>query len=120
MKRFFIFFSILLATTCWGTQLPTSKAVLRTMDKVTGRVMKVDIPVGEDLKIGSLTVFIHKCLTHPPEETPENSVYLTITEQKDKKDIKVFEGWMFSSHPDLSAMEHPVYDIWLLECQGIK
>ena len=120
MKRFLILFLILLAGAGWGTHLPTSKAVLGTMDKVTGRVMKVDIPVEEDLQIGSLKVFIHKCLTRPPEETPENSVYLTITEQKDAKDVKVFEGWMFSSHPDLSAMEHPVYDIWLLECQGIK
>ena len=120
MRRFFLFSLLLVAGACWGTQLPTSKAVLRAMDKVTGRVMKVEIPVGEDLKIGQLTVFIQKCLTRPPEETPENSVYITVTEQKNNQDTKVFEGWMFSSHPDLSAMEHPVYDIWLLECQGIK
>ena len=30
----------------------------------------------------------------------------------------VFSGWMFASSPALSAMEHPIYDVWVLSCEG--
>ena len=30
--------------------------------------------------------------------------------------INIFKGWMFSSTPALNAVEHPIYDIWLLKC----
>ena len=29
---------------------------------------------------------------------------------------KLFSGWMFASIPALSALDHPVYDIWVLDC----
>jgi hypothetical protein len=31
---------------------------------------------------------------------------------------RVFSGWMFASSPGLHGMEHPVYDIWLVDCKG--
>ena len=63
----------------------------------------------------SLSVFVEKCLKKPPEETPENAAFLTIIDD-DNSEKPVFHGWMFSSNPALSAMEHPVYDIWVVEC----
>ena len=29
----------------------------------------------------------------------------------------VFSGWMFASSPSLAALEHPVYDVWLIDCK---
>ena len=93
----------------------TDTVTLRTMDKITGRVQKITLGVGEQKKVGTLTVLVEKCLKKPPEETPENAAFLTVTDE-DFSDSPVFHGWMFSSNPALSAMEHPVYDIWVVEC----
>ena len=30
----------------------------------------------------------------------------------------IFSGWMFASSPALSAMNHPVYDVWVIDCIG--
>ncbi|MGN0919481.1 MAG: DUF2155 domain-containing protein, partial [Alphaproteobacteria bacterium] len=95
--------------------IATDTVVLRTMDKITGRVQKLTASVGEQTKVGSLSVFVEKCLKKPPEETPENAAFLIITDENDLEK-PVFRGWMFSSNPALSAMEHPVYDIWVVEC----
>ena len=95
--------------------IATDTVTLRTMDKITGRVQKINVDIGERKKVGTLTVFVEKCLKKPPEETPENAAFLTIMDD-DKPEEPVFHGWMFSSNPALSAMEHPVYDIWVVEC----
>ena len=29
---------------------------------------------------------------------------------------QVFSGWMFSSSPALAALDHPVFDIWVIRC----
>jgi hypothetical protein len=29
----------------------------------------------------------------------------------------LFSGWMFASSPALSALEHPVYDVWVIDCK---
>ncbi len=28
----------------------------------------------------------------------------------------IFRGWMFASSPALNALEHPVYDVWVINC----
>ncbi len=32
----------------------------------------------------------------------------------------VFSGWMFASSPALSALQHPVYDVWVIDCKTVK
>lgn len=97
--------------------LESDKVVLRGVDKITGRVQTIELPVGSLGKFGKLTVYVEKCLTRPPEETPEDASFLMITEPKGKNGHQVvFNGWMFSSNPAVSAMEHPIYDIWVLSC----
>ena len=114
MKKI-LFLSVFMASGLAWADISTDTVVLRTMDKITGRVQKVDLNVGEQTKIGGLTVLVEKCLKKPPEETPENAAFLTIMDE-DTPEKPVFHGWMFSSNPALSAMEHPVYDIWVVEC----
>ena len=94
------------------------QVVLRGLDKVTGRLSTMTVNVGEKTVFGALVVYVRVCYTHPPEETPENAAYLDIVENKEEGQLKLFSGWMFSSSPALSAMEHAVYDVWVLKCQG--
>ncbi|NRA29139.1 MAG: DUF2155 domain-containing protein [Parvularculaceae bacterium] len=28
----------------------------------------------------------------------------------------IFKGWMFASSPSINAMEHPTYDVWVINC----
>jgi len=101
-----------------ASDLPTDTAVLRWLDKVTGRVNTLDAGVGSTVSIGTLFINVQTCMTRPPEETPENSAFLKIWESKpDQDSVEVFSGWMFSSSPALSAMDHPVYDVWVLHCE---
>ena len=110
-----LFLSVALFSFMAQADITTDTVTLRTMDKITGRVQKVNLAIGEQKKVGSLTVFVEKCLKKPPEETPENAAFLTIMDE-DSSEKPVFHGWMFSSNPALSSMEHPVYDIWVVEC----
>ena len=100
-------------------EIPTKKVVLRGVDKITGRIKTMQAEVGKQIVFGDLTIDVIRCYTKPPEETPENSAYLNIVENlNDGKRQEVFSGWMFSSNPALSAMEHPVYDIWVIGCKN--
>ena len=115
MKKILFLCGLFLLTSVHAKDIITDRVTLRTMDKITGRVQKMTLEIGQQKKVGSLTVFVEKCLKKPPEETPENAVFLTVIDE-DMSDTPVFHGWMFSSNPALSAMEHPVYDIWVVEC----
>lgn len=118
--RFFIysFLGFFLSFSAFATELPMTIAVLRGLDKVTGRISTFSIPVGEVGEFGKLSILPEACYTRPPEESPENSAFLYVFEKSVKgENIELFKGWMFSSNPALSSMEHPVYDIWILECK---
>jgi hypothetical protein len=96
---------------------PMPVAVLRTLDKVTARVSTIEVPVGSSTDLGALQVTVRACDKRPPEETPESAAFLEILETKEGEPAKtVFSGWMFASSPSLSALEHPVYDIWVVDC----
>jgi hypothetical protein len=91
-------------------------AVLGSMDKVTGRVSTLEVLVGETVAFGTLEVTARACRKTPPEETPESASFLQIDDTRDGATERVFSGWMFASSPGVSALEHPVYDVWVLGC----
>jgi hypothetical protein len=92
-------------------------AVLQGLDKVTARVTELQVPVGGTGTFGSLLVTVRDCRKTPPTEEPESAAFLEIDDDPpDAAATRVFSGWMFASSPGLSALEHPVYDVWLLDC----
>lgn len=98
---------------------PYDVAVLQGLDKVTARVSTIEAPVGEVVKFGGLEIIARHCDKRPPEETPESAAFLDIWEVREgEAAISLFRGWMFASSPALSAMEHPVYDVWVLDCKN--
>lgn len=95
-------------------------AVLRALDKMTARVEVLEVAVNKPTNFGNLIITAHTCRVTQPEETPEAAAYLEISELKPgENDAPVFHGWMFASSPALSAMEHPIYDIWLIGCKAV-
>ncbi len=98
---------------------PYDTAILQGLDKVTARVSTVSAPVGQTIRFGTLEIIARTCDKRPPEETPESAAFLDIWEVRPgEQAISVFRGWMFASSPALSALEHPVYDVWVLDCRN--
>jgi hypothetical protein len=96
----------------------TMRAVLQGLDKTTARVSTVEAPVGGIARFGTLEIVARACHKKPPTEPPESAAFLEITDVRpDSPAIGVFSGWMFASSPALSALEHPVYDVWVIDCR---
>jgi hypothetical protein len=92
--------------------------ILRGLDKITGRAIDVAAPVGVPVRFGTLTITARYCYTVPPEEPPETNAFLQIDDGRAGEQPKrLFSGWMFASTPALSALEHPVYDVWVITCR---
>ena len=105
-------------TTVW---LDGRVATMQALDKITARISTLSAPVGEARQFGTLEVTVQRCVFHPPEETPENAALVVIRDlgyEPSVEPAEVFSGWMFSSSPAISALEHPVYDIMLLACSA--
>lgn len=95
-------------------------AVLRTIDKLSARTSTFDVPVDKTVKFGkSLFIKVRACRKASPLDAPESAAFLQIWEKKPgaEESTWVFSGWMFASKPSVSAMEHPVYDVWVIDCK---
>ena len=92
-------------------------AVLRALDKVTARISTIEAPVGQPVTFGTLQIIARTCDKRPPEEPPEAAAFLDVEESRPNEvPVTVFRNWMFASSPAVSAMDHPIYDIWVLDC----
>ena len=92
-------------------------AILRGLDKITARVEPIIVEVGQEASFGTLTLQVQACRTTRPDQAPENAVFLQIDDEPPGEDQReVFSGWMFSSSPSVSALDHAVFDVWLERC----
>ena len=106
------------------TETPTEKiengrAVFAGLDKITGRTISFDAAIGETVQFGALQVTARACYTRPPTEPTNTDAFVEVDEVTLQGEIKrIFTGWMFASSPGLHAVEHPVYDVWLTDCES--
>jgi hypothetical protein len=97
---------------------PKNQAVLRTLDKVTARTATVTVNINQPIAFGTLVVVVRSCQETPPEEQPEAAAFIEITDTPPEREARtVYSGWMFASSPSLSALQHPIYDVWLVDCK---
>lgn len=102
-------------------ELSLDVAVLQGLDKVTAHVVTIEAPVGRPVRFGTLEIIARSCKKRRPEENPESAAFLDIWElRSDQPAQSLFRGWMFASSPALSAMEHPVYDVRVLDCESSR
>ena len=98
-------------------------AVVQALNKTTAKTSIIDLKIGEKISFGSLRIVANKCWQSPLEQKPENKILLEIFESKNESEEKssekrIFYGWMFSSSPSISGLEHPIYDIIALNCKN--
>ena len=92
--------------------------ILGGIDKVAARTAKFEINLRQQVVYNTLIIRAYACKARPPEEPPESAAFLEILERKpDGTTQKLFSGWMFASSPALNALEHPVYDVWVVGCK---
>lgn len=97
---------------------PHRTAVLQGLDKVTARVSTLSALIGAMVRFGTLEIIVRHCDKRPPEETPESAAFVDIWQSRPGESAApLFRGWMYASSPALSALEHPVYDVWVLDCE---
>ncbi len=114
-KIFFIFLIIL-----FNNKFVFGKTTIGALNKVSGKVSKLIIEDDGEIFFVSLKIISHTCTKSPPEEPPENKAFLEVWDIKyDQENKKIFNGWMFSSSPSISALEHAVYDVWIIDCKAL-
>lgn len=103
---------------------PGAVAVLRGLDKISAQTKDFEAPIDANVNFGTLTITVSYCRKTPPEERPEVFTFMNIADKQTDGDgnvsdgAEIFSGWMFASNPALSALEHPIYDVWVLDCKG--
>jgi hypothetical protein len=105
-----------------GPVIENRVAVLQGLDKVTARISPVRAPLEVPTTFGTLQIVARTCRETPPTEPPESAAFLEIRElppasEPDAPIRELFSGWMFASSPAVSALEHPVYDVWVVDCE---
>ena len=119
----YILLNIIMLNMCFAqsTNLQSEKfkpiAILHGLDKVTARTERLQATIKQKIYFGTLTIKVRTCYKNPPTENPESAVFVEITDNViGQGNSLVFNGWMFSSSPALSALEHPIYDVWVVDC----
>jgi hypothetical protein len=108
----------LLATPVLAETISNPIASFSGLDKITGRITNFDVYIDETVQFGALQITPRACYTRPPTETQRTSVFLEVDQVDLKGGVnRIFTGWMFADSPALNAIDHPVYDIWLVDCK---
>jgi hypothetical protein len=98
--------------------VPMRSARLQALDKVTARITILEAPVGRAANFGSLTINLRACQGRAPDEVPDAAAFMEITDSRAAAGSPpAFRGWMFANAPGVNMLEHPVYDIRVLECR---
>jgi hypothetical protein len=93
-------------------------AVFAALDKVTARTSRFEVRLNETVKFGALKVTPRVCYSRPPDEQPKTTSFVEVQEiMLDGQEKRIFTGWMFAESPGINAVEHPVFDVWLTDCQ---
>jgi hypothetical protein len=114
---------VALAAVAWAPRpaaaqhIENGKAIFAALDKVTARISRLEVDLGQTVRFGALKVTPRVCHTRPPTEPPKTTTFVEIEETLlDGKAQPIFAGWMFAESPGMNAVEHPVYDVWLTDC----
>ena len=95
-------------------------AIVQALDKITAESIRFEARVGRPIRYKSLVFTVRACETTTAEEPMKDSAaYLEVQSQPRgvTASRQVFRGWMYAQNPALNALEHPVYDAWVVGCR---
>ena len=110
--------AFLLPSAAHSERISNPIAVFTGLDKITGITTTFEAKVGEAKQFGGLIVKADVCYSRSATEEPKTTSFVEVDEvQLDDSLKRVFSGWMFAQSPGLNAVEHPIYDVWLVNCR---
>jgi hypothetical protein len=116
-----IFFSVLFfSNQLLSEPLQMKYAKFKLLDKISNKLIEKTIPVGGSDEIETLNIDVYACFTEPPNEISENYVLINVKDNFQDEFKSIYKGWMISSSPEVTPLEHPIYDLWLLGCSNDK
>ena len=118
LKLFIIFF--FLSQQVFAEPILMQYANFKLLDKISNKITKKSIQVNNSDLLGTLNIKVYSCFTEPPDKIPEDYVLIDVKDNFQDKDISIYKGWMISSSPAITPLEHPIYDLWLLGCSVDK
>ena len=101
-----------------SSDLEGSVTEIKVLDKISSKNILVKLNNGYETRHKDLSIKSMKCKNSEFDDNPEITAYIQVKDlsKKNKDDVFVFNGWMFSSSPSITPFDHPVYDIWLVKC----
>lgn len=113
------FAAFLAAAPASAQKIENPIAVFSGLDKITGRIINFESAIDETVQFGSLQLTARVCYTRPPTESPNTTSFIEVDELSLEGSLsRIFSGWIYANSPGLNAIEHPVYDIWLVDCRA--
>jgi len=94
---------------------------LKTLDKITAKTSNIRLAIGEKNLFGPLEIKVLKCQFSDKSGFKDTVAYLQVKDLslKDNDQVFLFNGWTFASSPTLQSIDHPVYDLWVINCENI-
>ena len=91
---------------------------IKILDKVSSKTSTVELKIGKEIEFKNLLIKSLKCENSKFDDNPEITAYIQVIDKTNTNndEVFVFNGWAFSSSPSLKPFDHPVYDIWLMDC----
>ena len=115
-----IFFYLLTINTIQADDLDYfgKKIDIRILDKLSSKTQLLNLDIGENFLYKNLEIKVLKCKNSKFDDNPEITTYLQVKDSKNSNndEVFVFNGWTFSSSPSIQVFDHPVYDLWILNC----
>ena len=101
-----------------SSDLEGSITEIKVLDKISSKNILLKLKNGDETLHKDLSIKSMKCKNSEFDDNPEITAYIQVKDlsNKNKDDVFVFNGWMFSSSPSIAPFDHPVYDIWLVKC----
>ncbi len=101
-----------------SSDLEGSTTEIKVLDKISSKNILLKLKNGDETRHKDLSIKSMKCKNSEFDDNPEITAYIQVKDlsNKNKDDVFVFNGWMFSSSPSIAPFDHPVYDIWLVKC----
>tara|TARA_B100000963_G_scaffold146964_1_gene127953 strand:- start:2194 stop:2697 length:504 start_codon:yes stop_codon:yes gene_type:complete len=95
-------------------------AKLIGLDKITAKTSEIIVNLGETKKFGPLEIKVLKCGSSNLDNKINNVAYLQVKDltESDNEKVFIFNGWTFSSDPDLAPFDHAIYDLQLVHCNN--
>ena len=113
-------FFFLLPLTVSAETIEKKYASFKLLNKTTNKVSTKDILVSSKISWETLNIEVLYCGSTPPTEIPEDYVLIDVYDTINNENNNIYKGWMISSSPDVTPLENPIYDLWLVDCSNDK